>query len=105
MAINAKLWPIRRILMVKTIVSVIVKFVNRSYVSNKLTITGEDIVRRQNLMPYNALYYGNKLHWDQNEKSFTRSVMAAAQFDHHVTSSLSKVRCKARCKARGFACE
>ena len=28
----------------------------------------EDIVRRQNPVPYNAPYYGNKLHCDQNEK-------------------------------------
>ena len=28
----------------------------------------EDTVRRRNPVPYNALYYGNKLHFDQNEK-------------------------------------
>ena len=28
----------------------------------------EDTVRRRNPVPYNALYYGNKLHCDQNEK-------------------------------------
>ena len=27
----------------------------------------EDTVRRRNPVPYNALYYGNKLHCDQNE--------------------------------------
>ena len=68
----------------------------------------EDIVRRQNPVPYNAPYYGKKFgikngikRWDQNKKPFTRSVMAAAQFDHHVTSS----HCKVHCKTRGFACK
>ena len=28
----------------------------------------DDVVRRQNPVPYNAPYYGNKLHCDQNEK-------------------------------------
>ena len=53
---------------VKAIVSVVVTFVHRSNVSTKLiSIKGEDIVCRHNPAPYNAPYYGKKLHGDQIE--------------------------------------
>ena len=40
-----------------------------------------DTVRVRNPIPYNAAYYGHKLHCDQNEKL---SILAARNFFHFI---------------------
>ena len=57
----------------------------------------EDTVRRRNPVPYNALYYGNKLHCDQNEKlgcmdvRFMHLAMAVAQESSNCFPCLKKM--------------
>lgn len=51
-----------------------------------------DTVRRQNPVPYQALYYGHKLHCDQNEKLAMYGCMLYAFNDGH-SSKIVRLFC------------
>ena len=59
----------------------------------------EDIVRRQNPVPYNAPYHGNKLHCDQNEKLFMYGCTLYA-FSDGCSSKILKIGCMPRKNAK-----